>query len=157
MRKAKTSGEPDKNVRNAKIARSEKQASKVKITERQIAQLEVVDKPWEGWRLQMTLAPTARSGDVVARLDGAVVEVGDFRLGPLDLEVAWQDRLAILGPNGSGKSTLLRALLGEVPARRRSALARARRAGRASSTSSAGCSPATPACWPPSRSRPAWP
>ncbi|MGZ4715086.1 MAG: ABC-F family ATP-binding cassette domain-containing protein [Acidimicrobiales bacterium] len=126
VRRAKTSGEPDKNVRNAKIARSEKQASKVKITERQIAQLEVVDKPWEGWRLQMTLAPTARSGDVVARLDGAVIDVpphdpdeppapGAFRLGPIDLEIAWQDRLAILGPNGSGKSTLLRALLGELP------------------------------------------
>jgi len=115
VRRAKTSGEPDKNVRNAKIARSEKQASKVKITERQIAQLDVVDKPWEGWRLEMSLAPTARSGDVVARLDGAVVEVGHFRLGPIDLEVAWQDRLAILGANGSGKTTLLRALLGEVP------------------------------------------
>ena len=115
VRKAKTSGEPDKNVRNAKIARSEKQASKVKITERQLAQLEQVDKPSEGWRLQMTLSPTARSGDVVARLDGAVVEVGSFRLGPVDLEVAWQDRLAILGANGSGKSTLLRALLGELP------------------------------------------
>jgi ATPase subunit of ABC transporter with duplicated ATPase domains len=126
VRRARTSGEPDKNVRSARIARSEKQASKVKITERQLAQLELVDKPWEGWRLQMTLAPTARSGDVVARLDGAVVDVpphrpdeppapGSFRLGPIDLEVAWQDRLAILGANGTGKSTLLRALLGELP------------------------------------------
>ena len=35
-------------------------------------------------------------------------------LGPVDLEVAWQDRVAILGPNGSGKTTLLRALLGDV-------------------------------------------
>ena len=52
---------------------------------------------------------------MVARLDGAVVELGTFRLGPIDLEVAWQDRLAIIGPNGSGKTTLLRALLGEVP------------------------------------------
>ena len=62
---------------------------------------------------------------MVARLDQAVIEPGrprrpalaepGFRLGPIDLEVAWQDRLAILGPNGSGKSTLLRALLGEMP------------------------------------------
>jgi ATPase subunit of ABC transporter with duplicated ATPase domains len=63
----------------------------------------------------MQLAPSARSGDVVARLDGAVVERGTFRLGPLDLEVGWQERIAILGPNGSGKTTLLHALLGDVP------------------------------------------
>ncbi|MQA76794.1 MAG: ATP-binding cassette domain-containing protein, partial [Solirubrobacterales bacterium] len=41
-------------------------------------------------------------------------ELGPFRLGPVDLDLAWQDRLAVLGPNGSGKTTLLRALLGEV-------------------------------------------
>jgi ATPase subunit of ABC transporter with duplicated ATPase domains len=77
--------------------------------------LESVDKPWEGWELRLSLAPTARSGDVVARLDGAVIERGSFTLGPIDLEVAWQERVAILGPNGSGKTTLLRALLGELP------------------------------------------
>ena len=118
VRKAKTSGEPDKNLRRKQAERSEKQAGKVKATERKLAQLERVDKPWEGWELRLSLAPTARSGDVVARLEGAVVELGGpdgFRLGPVDLEVAWQDRLALLGPNGSGKSTLLGALLGTIP------------------------------------------
>ena len=57
----------------------------------------------------------ARSGDVVARLEGAVVERGSFRLGPLDLGVGWGDRVAIAGPNGSGKTTLLDALLGKLP------------------------------------------
>jgi ATPase subunit of ABC transporter with duplicated ATPase domains len=51
----------------------------------------------------------------VARLDGAVVNRGSFTLGPVDLEVGWQDRLAVLGPNGGGKSTLLAAMLGELP------------------------------------------
>jgi ATPase subunit of ABC transporter with duplicated ATPase domains len=89
-------------------------AGKAKATEKAIDRLDVVDKPWEPWQLQLDLTPATRAGDVVARLDGAVVELGAFRLGPVDLEVAWQDRLAILGPNGSGKTTLLRALLGEV-------------------------------------------
>ncbi len=155
VRKAKKSGEPDKNVRNAKIARSEKQASKVKATERRLQQLTVVDKPWEGWRLQLALDPVARSGDVVVRLERAVIErlepvpepgasaaggtargesrddegvgPGDadavagsatrtgFRLGPIDLEIAWQDRVGILGPNGSGKTTLIGGLLGTFP------------------------------------------
>ena len=42
---------------------------------------QMVEKPWEGWRLQLELKPEARSGDVVARLVGAVVELGAFRLG----------------------------------------------------------------------------
>ena len=95
--------------------RTEKQAAKVRASERRLDRLEVVDKPWEGWQLQLTLAPERRSGDVVVRLAGATAERGSFRLGPVDLEVRWQDRVAVLGPNGSGKSTLLRAILGELP------------------------------------------
>ena len=34
---------------------------------------DAVDKPWEGWDLHLELAAAPRSGDVVARLDGAVV------------------------------------------------------------------------------------
>jgi ATPase subunit of ABC transporter with duplicated ATPase domains len=105
----------DKFIPHLKSQRSEKMAAKVKATEKAIERLDVVDKPWEPWQLQLELKAATRAGDVVARLDGAVVELGSFRLGPIDLQVDWQDRLAILGPNGSGKTTLLRALLGEVP------------------------------------------
>ena len=58
------------------VNRTEKQAAKVRATEKKLAQLEAVEKPWEGWQLHVTLAPKARSGDVVARLDGAVIERG---------------------------------------------------------------------------------
>ena len=111
--KAKKS-DNDKFIVHNNAQRSEKMASKAKATERAIERLDVVDKPWEPWQLQLELKAASRAGDVVARLDGAVVELGSFRLGPISLEVAWQDRVAVLGPNGSGKTTLLRALLGEV-------------------------------------------
>jgi ATPase subunit of ABC transporter with duplicated ATPase domains len=52
---------------------------------------------------------------VVLRLIGATVKRGGFRLGPVDLEIGWAERVAIVGPNGSGKTTLLGALLGDVP------------------------------------------
>ena len=104
----------DKFLPHLKAQRSEKMAAKVKATEKAIERLEVVDKPWEPWQLQLELKAASRAGDVVARLDQAVVELGRFRLGPIDLEVAWQDRVAILGPNGVGKTTLLRAVLGDV-------------------------------------------
>ncbi len=107
----------DKFVANFRADRSEKMAAKVKATEKAIERLDVVDKPWEPWQLQLELKAATRAGDVVARLDKAVVELGTFRLGPVDLEVAWQDRVAILGPNGSGKTTLLRAMLGDVDLR----------------------------------------
>jgi ATPase subunit of ABC transporter with duplicated ATPase domains len=51
----------------------------------------------------------------VLRLERAVVERGSFRLGPIDLALAWGERLAVLGRNGSGKTTLLEALLGRLP------------------------------------------
>jgi ATPase subunit of ABC transporter with duplicated ATPase domains len=105
----------DKFIPHLRSQRSEQLASKVKATEKAIERLEVVDKPWEPWQLRLELRAGTRAGDVVARLERAVVERGTFRLGPIDLEVGWGDRLAILGRNGSGKTTLLRALLGELP------------------------------------------
>ncbi|HEY3724343.1 MAG TPA: ABC-F family ATP-binding cassette domain-containing protein [Acidimicrobiia bacterium] len=113
--KLKRGGENDKSIRFRETQRSEKQASKAKITERAMDRLEVVRKPWEGWELRLQLAPSARSGDVVVRLEQAVVRRGSFELGPVDLEIGWQERIAILGANGSGKTTLLRALLGAIP------------------------------------------
>ncbi|MGH9049838.1 MAG: ABC-F family ATP-binding cassette domain-containing protein [Acidimicrobiia bacterium] len=106
--------DPDKHVRHHRISTSEQLASKAKATERAAERLEVVDKPWTPWELRMVLATTARSGDLVARLMGAVVERGAFRLGPVDLEITWGERVAVTGPNGAGKTTLLLALLGRI-------------------------------------------
>jgi ATPase subunit of ABC transporter with duplicated ATPase domains len=99
------------------LGRRETQALKSKVAQarRRLDRLDEVEKPWRPWRLELDLSPIARSGDLVARLSGAVVELGDFRLGPIDLGVGWGDRIAIVGPNGAGKTTLLRALLGVVP------------------------------------------
>jgi ATPase subunit of ABC transporter with duplicated ATPase domains len=95
--------------------RTEKQAAKVRQSERALARLGAMEKPWEGWELHLELAAADRSGDVVARLEGAVARRGPFQLGPVDLELSWADRVAITGSNGSGKSTLLAMLLGHVP------------------------------------------
>ena len=105
----------DKAQRGFRVNRTEKQAGKVRITERALESLEAVDKPFEPWQLHLELATARRSGDVVACLAGGVVRRGAFTLGPVDLEVRWADRVALVGPNGSGKTTLLGALLGRVP------------------------------------------
>ena len=77
--------------------------------------LEAVEKPWAGWDLHFSISQAARSGDLVVRLEDAVVQRGDFTLGPVTLEIGWADRLALVGPNGSGKTTLVQALLGRLP------------------------------------------
>src|SRR5205823_2081261 len=63
--------------------------SKVRQAERVLDRVDEVEKPFEPWRLRLEFELAWRSGDVVARLDAAVVERGSFRLGPLDLELRW--------------------------------------------------------------------
>jgi ATPase subunit of ABC transporter with duplicated ATPase domains len=96
--------------------RKKKKSKDVKRTfAKKLGNLDAVEKPYEPWELRLGLAAASRSGDVVVRLERAELERGAFRLGPIDLEVNWGDRVAITGPNGSGKTTLLAALLGRIP------------------------------------------
>ncbi len=104
----------DKNARKFRADATEKQASKARQTDRMIERLDVVDEPRKEWELRMEIAAAPRSGAVVASLRAAVVERGGFRLGPVDLQIDWADRVAITGANGAGKSTLLAALLGRA-------------------------------------------
>ena len=79
-----------------------------------IERLDAVAKPYEPWQLQLSFGGGPRSGDVVVRLEDVVLRRGEFELGPLSLDLAWAERLAVVGPNGSGKTTLLEALLGRL-------------------------------------------
>ncbi|HXH78548.1 ABC-F family ATP-binding cassette domain-containing protein [Nocardioides sp.] len=111
MRKAPDN---DKIRRKAQTESSEKQGQKVRQMESRIARLEEVEEPRKEWALQFDIAAAPRSSSVVATLDGATARRGDFVLGPVSLQVAAGDRIAITGPNGAGKTTLLELLLGQV-------------------------------------------
>ena len=113
----KQATERDKFVKNFAADSAEKQAAKVRQSERAIERLEkdAVEEPRKEWDLRMTIATAPRSGAQTAMLKGAVVSRGGFTLGPVDLDISWGEKVAITGPNGSGKTTLLQALLGRIP------------------------------------------
>jgi len=110
----KKNPDPDKHRNAHDKAQNEALAGKASATDRALERLVVVDKPWEGWDLQFTIAAVERSGSIVAALDKAVIGRDEFRLGPLTIEIRWADRVSITGPNGSGKSTLIDVLLGRL-------------------------------------------
>jgi ATPase subunit of ABC transporter with duplicated ATPase domains len=107
--------EPDKHIREKHKARADRQGAKGARLERAAERLDAVDAPRKQWQLRYTITEGRPSADVVATLSDAVVDRGDFRLGPVSLVVGRGDRIAVLGDNGSGKTTLLGALLGELP------------------------------------------
>ncbi|QFU90791.1 ABC-F family ATP-binding cassette domain-containing protein [Amycolatopsis sp. YIM 10] len=108
------SSDGDKMAKKFRADATEKQASKVKQTQRLIERLDTVEEPRKEWELRMEIAAAPRSGAVVATARAAVVRRGEFTLGPVDLQIDWADRVAITGANGAGKSTLLAALLGRI-------------------------------------------
>ena len=89
--------------------------TKVRQAQRLLERNELPEKPFEPWELRLVLQAGARTGELVARLEEAVVERGSFRLGPITLDLVPGERLALTGANGTGKTTLLQALLGELP------------------------------------------
>jgi ATPase subunit of ABC transporter with duplicated ATPase domains len=110
--KVRRSDERDKFIRHYRVNQTEQLAGRAARTERAMARLEVVDKPRVPWELRLDIGTAGRSGDIIARLDGAVVEYPDFRLGPIDLLLTAGERVALVGANGSGKTTLLDLVLG---------------------------------------------
>jgi ATPase subunit of ABC transporter with duplicated ATPase domains len=89
-------------------------STKVRQAERLLGRNELPEKPFEPWELRLSFGKVARPSDRILTLEAAVARRGDFRLGPIDVDLEPGERLSVSGPNGSGKSTLLGMLLGEV-------------------------------------------
>ena len=155
IKKVKSSGERDKFIRHFRTQSSERLAGKARATDRALERLEenAVEKPWVGWELRMDVATAPRSGDVVARLEDAVVRRGDVRSGA-DRP---RDRAT-----GSASPSSARTAAGRRPCCKRCSAschssrahsASARRSSSAGSSRRATASPATGTSSPRSRAR----
>jgi ATPase subunit of ABC transporter with duplicated ATPase domains len=107
----------DKTIRAWKIEGAQRLGSTAARTARAVERLDASapDEVREPWRLRLSIAESARAGDIVVELREAVLARGDVRLGPFTLTLGWAQRLRLVGPNGSGKSTVVDALLGREP------------------------------------------
>jgi ATPase subunit of ABC transporter with duplicated ATPase domains len=115
LRAKRKTPDNDRAARGARIEAATHAASRVKGIESQLRHLDEVEEPRKQWQLRMEVAQAPRSGDVVVTLAQGVAGHGSaFVLGPVDLQLAYGDRVAVVGPNGSGKTTLLEVLLGRL-------------------------------------------
>jgi ATPase subunit of ABC transporter with duplicated ATPase domains len=116
QRKASRGGrglpDPDKHNREWVKSRADGVQHRAKVIAGRAAAVEIPDKPWELPTLRLQLTAAERRGGTAVRLDGVRVVRGDWALGPLDLALAYGDRVLLTGRNGSGKSTLIGVLTG---------------------------------------------
>ncbi len=98
----------------AKASKARQAQSKLKIIEKQAADLEELpasSRAYPTFRFE----PARPSGREVLKLEGISKSYDDNRvLNGVDLAVERGDRVAVMGPNGIGKSTLLKIAMGEL-------------------------------------------
>ncbi len=92
---------------------SDKMFKRAKELERRLSKIERLDKPKYGNdKMKIKNYETSRSGKRVLEAFNISKSFDDLELlKDAEMELIYQDRLAILGKNGSGKTTLIRILL----------------------------------------------
>ncbi|MEV4419712.1 ATP-binding cassette domain-containing protein [Patulibacter sp. NPDC049589] len=108
-----TTHDNDKHAKEWVRSRAEGMQRRARVVEGRAAR-PLPEKPREPARLRLALTAAEQRTPWAVALDGAVLERGTFRIGPVDLEVAHGERLLLSGRNGSGKSTLLAGLAGTL-------------------------------------------
>lgn len=95
---------------------NEKFFKKAKMLEKRLAKMERLKHPKESQRnMHISLVMSDRSSKEVLKLMDLSQCFGTNCLfHDLNLQIQWQDRIAVCGENGSGKSTLIKLMLGTL-------------------------------------------
>jgi ATPase subunit of ABC transporter with duplicated ATPase domains len=86
----------------------------VKLAREKVDILEKVEKPKEKPVITYSIPMQERSGDIVFEIKGVTKTVGGKKIGPVDLNISFGDKMAILGNNGVGKTTILKMIIGNI-------------------------------------------
>jgi ATP-binding cassette subfamily F protein 3 len=91
-------------------------SKQAKSREKEIARIELVDKPRTQKSLAFGFPKSVRPGRVVLEVEKVRIEAGDKLLvQSASFAIERNQRVALIGPNGAGKTTLLESLLGKRP------------------------------------------
>lgn len=106
----------DKFLRGFKRDRSSKSGKTAKSIEKRIEKMEIIEKPINRDVFRIHIRPIKPEGsrDIVLEDVVAGYKKGEFKIGPISIDINYGSRVVILGPNGSGKSTLLKTISGEL-------------------------------------------
>jgi ATPase subunit of ABC transporter with duplicated ATPase domains len=110
-----------KKTDNEKMARGNKKdwsgeilGKSVKLAREKVDILEKVEKPKEKPAITYNIPVQERSGDIVFEIKGVTKTIGGKKIGPVDLNISFGDKMAILGNNGVGKTTVLKMIIGNI-------------------------------------------
>jgi ATPase subunit of ABC transporter with duplicated ATPase domains len=104
----------DKHTGEWVRSRAQGMQRRARVVNARLERIEVPDKPFEERPLRLELSAAQRRSAFVVALEAAVLRRGEWSLGPIDLSVAYGDRILLRGRNGAGKSTVLAALAGKI-------------------------------------------
>lgn len=105
----------DKYCRGMRRDRSAKLGRKASVIKKKLERIKKIDLPIEREPLTIDLNSQLIASKPKIILKEVIVGYKDsFQLGPINLEIAYGDRIGILGLNGAGKSTLLKVLSGRM-------------------------------------------
>lgn len=119
QKKVKAMEKAIKDMRSwAAQADNESMYKRAASMQKRLDRMEKVERPKnEGPGMRVAFEEGERSGKDVLLLEGIAKSFGEKKLfSNLDLEVYFQEHVALLGRNGCGKTTLLRMILGDLPA-----------------------------------------
>lgn len=97
---------------------NEKFFKRAKSMQKSLDRMERLERPvLDGKQMQLEFEVKERSGREVLRIEKLRKGFGGRQvLNDLDMDIHWQDKVALIGRNGTGKTTLLKIILDELEA-----------------------------------------
>ncbi|MEI7741901.1 MAG: ABC-F family ATP-binding cassette domain-containing protein [bacterium] len=104
----------DKYIAGFRSDQSARLSSVARNIERRLERLEKVEKPFEQMPMKLNFSLAERSGSGVANIKQTLITRGNHKLGPINFQIQYGERIVIIGENGVGKTSLLKLLTGEI-------------------------------------------